>query len=133
MSRIFVDTSALSAILMRDDRQHRRAREAFERLAGRRDVLLTTSYVLVETYALLERRVGVDAVRRFREEFAPLLDVIWIDEKLHERGLDLLIERSNRQLSLVDAVSFVVAGDERVDEVFALDRDFEAEGFQLIS
>lgn len=132
MSRVFVDTSAIIAVLLSDDRQHPRAREAFERLAERRDVLLTTSYVLIETYALLGRRIGVEAVRLFREEFAPLLDLIWIDESRHERGFDLLLRQSDRGLSLVDAVSFVVARSERVDEVFAFDSDFEAEGFPII-
>ena len=31
-----------------------------------------------------------------------------------------------------DLVSFLVAKGERVDDVFAFDRDFEAEGFHLI-
>jgi predicted nucleic acid-binding protein len=127
-----VDTSAIIAVLLSDDRRHRQAREAFERLAERRDVLLTTSYVLLEAYALLGRRIGIEAVRLFREEFAPLLDVVWIDASTHERGLDLLLRQSDRHLTLVDAVSFVVVRDERVDELFAFDRDFEAEGFPIL-
>jgi predicted nucleic acid-binding protein len=127
-----VDTSAIIAVLLSDDRRHRQAREAFERLAERRDGLLTTSYVLLEAYALLGRRIGIEAVRLFREEFAPLLDVVWIDASTHERGLDLLLRQSDRHLTLVDAVSFVVVRDERVDELFAFDRDFEAEGFPIL-
>ncbi len=81
-------------------------------------------------YALLTRRVGLPAVERFREDFAPLLELVWIDGFLHERGLDLLLERGKTRLSLVDAVSFEVMSDRGVERAF--DADFEDEGFELL-
>jgi len=39
---------------------------------------------MVETYALLARRLGLEAVRAFRSDLAPLLEVSWIDEAIHE-------------------------------------------------
>jgi hypothetical protein len=50
----------------------------------------------------------------FRADFAPLLEVVWIGTNEHERGLDLLEESNLAKLSLVDAVSFVVARDHDV-------------------
>ena len=132
MSRVFVDTSALLALLNPDDSAHRQARTAFERLAAMGAALTTTSYVLVETYALVGRRLGAEAVRAFRESFAPLLDVIWVDETLHEAGLDLLLARKSGRLSLVDAVSFVTIRQRGVDQVFAYDDDFRRERFDLL-
>jgi predicted nucleic acid-binding protein len=58
--------------------------------------------------------------------------VIWIDQRLHESGLDLLVERGWKGLSFVDAVSFVVMKEQRLDEVFAYDRHFEREGFKAL-
>ena len=132
MSRVFVDTSALLALLNPHDTSHNRARVAFERLAEASDSLTTTSYVLVETYALVGRRLGTEAVRAFRESFAPLLAVIWVDEPLHDAGLDLLLSRKSRRLSLVDAVSFVAIRQRAVDRVFAYDEDFRRERFDLL-
>jgi uncharacterized protein len=132
VTRVFVDTSAVLAFTVPDDAAHRRARLAFENLAARQAALVTTSYVLVETYALLGRRLGIEAVASFRAHFAPLLDVHWVDAALHEEGLDLLLQRRVRDLSLVDAVSFLAIRRQRLDEVWAYDRHFEAEDLPLV-
>ncbi|MCK5651922.1 MAG: PIN domain-containing protein, partial [Gemmatimonadetes bacterium] len=85
---VFVDTSAILALLVPTDTAHARARESFQRLAAARAPLITSSYVMVETYALLQSRLGLEAVRAFRGEFAPLLDTLWVTEETHERALD---------------------------------------------
>ena len=132
-SRVFADTSALYAHLVANDANHAQANRALKALATDQAVLITTSYVLVETYALLSRRIGLVAVERFRSDVAPLLEIVWIDELLHEQALDLLSERQSRDLSLVDAASFVVMRHKRLDEALAFDRHFEREGFTLRS
>ncbi len=132
MNQVFVDTSAILALLVATDEAHPAAKMAFARLAAREAALLTTSYVLVETYALLGRRLGMEAVRGFREQFAPLLEVIWVDQDLHNRALDTLLQRGSRQLSLVDVTSFLVIGEQQIEEVFAFDRHFENEGFRRV-
>ena len=131
MSRVFVDTSALLALLVGSDEAHEEAKEGFGRLRAERASLVTSSYVLVETYALLQNRIGIGAVRIFREAFAPLLDVLWVDEAAHERALDELLLRDTRTLSLVDSTSFVLMRANRVDRAFAFDRDFREEGYTL--
>lgn len=133
MSPVFVDTSALLALTNAKDAQHVRAVRAFDALRSRRAPLLSTSFVLVETYALIGRRFGLDAVGTFRADFAPLVDVVWIDEGLHDAGLDLLVDRRKRSLSLVDAVSFVVMRQRGIDEAFAFDPHFAQEGFTLVA
>jgi predicted nucleic acid-binding protein len=131
VSRIFADTSGLFALLVSSDANHAKAKRAFRTLEARQAHLLTSSYVLVETYALIGRRVGLAGVRSFREDFAPLLEIVWVDAKLHERGLDLLLERASEKLSLVDAVSFEVIRHRDCDQVFAFDRHFVREGLEL--
>ncbi len=132
MSSVFVDTSAILALLVASDNAHAMARAAFTRLSSRQAPLLTTSYVLVETYALLGRRLGIEAVQAFRAEFAPLLRVVWIEEALHERALDELLKPSSKTLSLVDITSFLIMRDRRIDEAFAYDRHFDREGFSRV-
>jgi uncharacterized protein len=132
VSFVFADTSGLYALLVASDARHGRARVLFEELAERQAPLLTHSYVLVETYALLRRRAGLDAVAGFRQRIQPLLEIVWVDQRLHEAGLDLLRERNRRELSLVDAVSFVAMREGGLEEVFAFDSGFEREGFTLL-
>ena len=131
MTRVFVDTSAIFALLVPSDAAHPAAKRIFGRLRARESALLTTSYNLVETYALLGRRFGRDAVVSFREGFAPLLDVVWVDRALHDSALDLLLDRPQR-VSLVDAVSFVAIKAYRIDDVFAFDHHFNREGLPVL-
>ncbi|OFW26703.1 MAG: hypothetical protein A3H97_08610 [Acidobacteria bacterium RIFCSPLOWO2_02_FULL_65_29] len=133
MNVAFADTSGLLALLNPKDEHHAQAARAFATLRARQASLVTTSFVLVETYALAGRRLGLEAVRSFRADFAPLIEVVWVDETLHEAGLDLLLERRQRRLSLVDAVSFVTMRQRGVAEAFAVDPHFEQEGFSLVS
>lgn len=133
MNAVFADTSGLFALLSTTDDNHARAKRAFGNLRARQALLVSTSYVLVETYALVGRRLGLDAVRSFRADFAPLVDVVWVDETLHNAGLDLLLDRRRRLLSLVDAVSFIVMRQRSVAEAFALDPHFEQEGFSPVT
>jgi len=133
VNAVFADTSALLALLDVKDQNHARAERAFATLRGRHASLESTSFVLVETYALVGRRLGLDAVRSFRADFAPLIEVVWVDEALHDAGLDLLLERRKRQLSLVDAVSFVTMRRRNLDEAFAFDPHFAQEGFSLVT
>lgn len=132
MNQVFVDTSAVIALMVGTDQSHPAAKVVFDKLMLRNAELITTSHVLVETYALLERRIGIEAVRDFRSYFSPLFDVIWINQELHEQALDLLLQRASRNLSLVDVSSFLVMRLHKIDEVFASDRHFSQEGFRLI-
>jgi predicted nucleic acid-binding protein len=133
VSAVFADTSGLLAVLNVEDENHVRAERAFANLQARQAPLVSTSFVLVETYALVGRRLGLEAVRSFRADFAPLIDIVWVDEALHNAGLDLLFDRHKRLLSLVDAVSFITMRQRNVDDAFAFDPHFEQEGFSLVS
>jgi predicted nucleic acid-binding protein len=133
VNAVFGDTSAFLALLNTADENHGRARGAFATLRTRKAPLVSTSYVLVETCALVGRRLGLDAVRSFRADFAPLVDVVWVDEALHNAGLDLLLDRRKRLLSLVDAVSFITMRQVDVTEAFAFDPHFEQEGFSTVT
>ncbi len=133
MIGVFADTSGLLALLNAEDENHARAERAFASLRAHQASLVSTSFVLVETYALIGGRFGLDAVGRFRADFSPLIDVIWVDEALHNAGLDLLFDRRKRRLSLVDAVSFIAMRQRNINQAFAFDAHFEAEGFLLVS
>ena len=131
MNKVFVDTSAFYALLSGTDGNHERAVKSFERLREDNAALLSTSYVLVETYALLDRRLGREAARRFREEFSPLLEIIWVSRNLHERAMDLFVG-SPHSVSLVDAASFLCLRDLQIERAWAFDQHLADEGFELV-
>ena len=129
---VFADTSALYALLVRTEEGHAEVAAAFSRLLRGRRPFVTSNYVVLETAALLQRRIGLPAVRDFDERIAPLLTVRWITEPLHRRAMDRLIRADRRGVSLVDCTSFEVMEAEAITEAFALDRDFAAAGFRLV-
>ncbi|HBH27240.1 MAG: PIN domain-containing protein [Desulfofustis sp. PB-SRB1] len=128
---VFADTSGLFAFLVRDDFMHGRARTIFQSFAKSDTRLLTSSYVLVETTALLQRRVGIDAVHEFNFTLLPLLDVVWVDEYWHERAVNRLITSGQKKLSVVDCLSFIIMESRDIRTAFSFDTHFEKNGFLL--
>ncbi len=130
--KVFVDSSAFLAVLDADDENHPLARQVWEKILTAGAFLITTSYVLVETYAVVQRRLGMDALRTFHEDIVPLLQIEWIGEELHERGADAVLTANRRNLSLVDCTSFAAVRRLGIKQVFAFDRHFAEQGFELL-
>ena len=128
---VFADTSALFSLLVRDDLMHIRAKENFAYFASQRVQLLTSSYVLVETVALLQQRIGLEPVRDFNLKILPLLETIWVDAQWQSRAMQRLLTQNKKGLSLVDCVSFEIMEMREVIEAFTFDRHFEENGFHI--
>ncbi len=129
---VFVDTSAIFALLDNDDQYHQTSQEGWLTLVDRSEALVTSNYVLVETIALVTRRLGFQAVRDFQTDFAPVLRVYWVDELLHERAIAALLTAGDRSLSLVACVSFELMRRFSTDTAFAFDAHFVQQGFRCI-
>lgn len=126
---IFIDTSAFYAVFDRDDSNHAEAKSAWNKLLREADTLLTNNYVLVETTALLQHRLGIAAVRIFQEDVLPLLQVDWISEERHRAGMEALLAAGRKKLSLVDCVSFQTMRANGVRHAFCFDAHFREQGF----
>lgn len=128
---VFVDTSAVIAMMLADDPHHATAVDEFAGFAaGTR--LVTHEYVVVESIAVLQRRVGMDAVRVFLGEVVPAMTVRWIDPDAHLAARTALLAADQRGVSFVDQVSFAVMRDEGLTSAFAFDDDFADAGFEVI-
>ena len=127
---VFVDTSALFALLDADEKQHARAASTWSRLLEAETRLVTSNYVLLEAYALVHRRLGTAALRDLVEELGPTLDICWVDEELHGQAVAALLAAGRRRLSLVDCTSFGVMRRLGLTQAFAFDRHFTEQGFE---
>jgi len=130
---VFVDTSALYAVFDCDDSSHRAAREIWTRLVTEDATLVTTNYVVVETSALFQRRLGLPALRAFHEDVVPLLKVEWIAESLHTAGVGAVLAAARKKLSLVDCVSFQIMRQQGVRSAFCFDSHFREQGFDVLT
>ena len=130
---VFVDTSALLAVLIQTDQNHAKAATAWERGIEERLDFVTSNYVVVELLALVQRRLGLQTVRAVVQGMLPVLRVLWVDESLHELGLASVLASSRGHLSLVDGTSFAAMRQHGIDEAFAFDRHFSEQGFSLFA
>jgi predicted nucleic acid-binding protein len=129
---IFTDTSALYAIVDRDDENHVAARNTWERLLRSSQTLLTHNYVLVETAALVQTRLGMTALRLVQERIIPVLRVYWITESHHRIAIEMAVAADRRKLSLVDCVSFLTMRSHGVSDAFCFDKHFAEQGFSIL-
>lgn len=129
---IFVDTSALYAVLDRDDTCHAEASDAWKELLESSTPLLTHNYVLVEIAALAQNRLGLAALRALQEDVMPILEVHWVIEAQHHMAVQMVLAAGRKKLSVVDCASFLVMRERSVREAFAFDHHFHEQGFRTI-
>ena len=129
---VFVDTSAFYALLVRTDDAHEAVRASFAALLDARRPLWTTSFVIIETLALLQHRIGLPAARDFDEDVLPVVRVHWVDEPLYRLGIDRLWRADRRQVSVVDSVSFEFMVLHGITTTLAVDPHFAQAGFTVM-
>ena len=95
--------------------------DAFERLVLAGDPV-SHNYVVLESAALVRRRGGSDLTRCFMRDLVPLLDLVWVDERLHDRAAREWLAGLTRRSSLVDHGSFEVMRERGIDEASASTR-----------
>jgi predicted nucleic acid-binding protein len=127
---IFLDTSAIYAMADKSDPNHSAACEAFEAALKEGERFVTHNYVLLESVALLQSRLGLDLALLFLEE-AKAFEIEWVDEALHTEAKGELERIGRRQVSFVDCLSFVVMRRNGVETALAFDPDFAEQGFSL--
>jgi predicted nucleic acid-binding protein len=94
--------------------------------------LAANNYVVVETFALIQSRLGIEIARQFNTNVMPNLQIAWIDEEQHRAIVERLFSANRRQLSLVDCSSFETMRQLGIEQVFTFDEHFREQGFTVI-
>jgi len=125
---VLVDTSAIAAVLNKTDDHHQHARETLKATRDRDDRLFVTSFLVAETYGLLNVRLGAHHARTWlRENTMPVERVTPEDE---ERAEEILLEHDDKSYSYVDATSFAVMERLGVEVAFEFDEDSQKFGWR---
>jgi len=128
----FVDSSALYAVLDGNDVRHSDAVAAWAELLRAAHEPFTTNYVLVETVALAQTRMGMDAVNTLCSDLLPVIRTIWVDEATHRSAVHAHLVSARRRLSLVDCVSFEAMRRASLRDTFCFDPHFAEQGFRTL-
>ena len=130
---VFVDTSAILAVLDAGDANHAQAKAMWEKTVSDGTELVCHNYILVETSAVILRRLGLEAVRVFEQDIVPVLRLVWVTREVHESAASAHLLASRRTLSLVDCVSFEIMRRTGIRSAFAFDRHFTEYGYEFLA
>lgn len=131
---VFWDTSAFVAIGFQRDKLHLQATSINAQLATKNTLVVTTSAVLIEvanTFSKVGYRIlAQQLVERIHfSKKTGLVNLIHVDQDLYQRGWQLFCNRTDKDWSLTDCISFVVMQSLDLKIAFTSDHHFEQAGF----
>lgn len=132
IENLFIDTSAFYALMDRSDSYHEKAKKLWAFLLDKNISFKTTNYIIIETLALIQSRLGFEAAYLYSGDILGLLDILWVDEPRHNLAFELWLSLGRKKLSLVDCVSFITMRHYSLENVFGFDRHFAEQGFNLM-
>jgi len=132
---IFVDTGAWVALAFANDENHKSALLLQQQLAKQKIRLVTSDYILDETYTFILYKAGYDAALRFHDGIeimlaGGILQLIQVAESI-QRSAWTVFERFNmdKEWSFTDCTSKVVIEQIGLTDVFTFDDHFGQMGF----
>lgn len=133
MRLVFVDTSAWIAMGSQDDQYHQPAVDFFKVLASERARLVTSDFVLSETYTGLSGIVRPQAIESFRNWVCSSMDkgrlfLERVEPGIFDEAWEIFMRYYEHGPSYTDCTSIVIAGNISADCAFAFDNHFPIMG-----
>jgi|SRR3990172_5629701 len=131
MAGVFVDTSAFLAIKNARDARHEEAMTLKERVLRAGRPLVTSDYVLDESYTMIRRRAGHRIAVEFGQELraSQVVRVEFLSPEVIEQAWVLFKRFEDKDFSFTDCTSFALMQKLRLREVLAFDGHFSQAGF----
>jgi len=130
MNAVFADTFYFLALLNERDAAHPKAVQ-FDTAT---QLLVTTAWVLTEVGDALSapenRRAFLQLLEMLQD--SPDARIIEPTDELFKRGVALFRQRTDKEWSLTDCISFVAMKDEHITDALTGDRHFEQAGFRAL-
>ena len=130
MSAVFADTSFYLALLRDDDPVHAHALNEWRTSQA----IVTTEFILLELGNACARAADhadfLALVAGLRA--SPRATILPLSSQLLNQGMKLMGERSDKDWSLTDCISFVVMREHGLHDALTTDRHFEQAGFTAL-
>jgi predicted nucleic acid-binding protein len=130
---VFIDTSAFLAALDKGDRFHEDAAKKWSSLSRTSTELWTTDYVQIESWSLIQRRLGPQAIMAFQDDWLPLCKIHDVGRDGFERAAAQWRIARRSDLSLVDLTSFDAMRQLAIRTVLAFDGHFQEMGYEVFN
>src|ERR1700678_916419 len=131
---VFADTSALYALVARNDAGHTAAKREIGRLVAAKRRIVTTVYVVAGTANLGNTRGGALVATRVLElvEQSSGIRLEWIGPDRFDFAKAFFRKHSDHAYSFTDCTSFIVMRELRLAEALTTDRHFREAGFTVL-
>jgi predicted nucleic acid-binding protein len=127
---IFVDTSAVAALMNARDPYHKQADAYFQKIIEGKYSIVVTNFVIAETHAILVGHAkSIPLGLRWLNEVAyKAFKVIRPSKEDEEGSIKLLNTYKDKAWSLTDAISFHIMEKLNIKYYFSFDDDFRQTG-----
>jgi len=131
LTKVFIDTSFVVALVNEKDQHHERASELAD---------LFDAYPLITTDAVL-LEVGNALARNFKEQASEVIEdfltsdeveIVNLDEALFQSAFELYRRHQDKSWGMTDCISFVVMRERGIVEALTNDKDFQQAGFNAL-
>jgi predicted nucleic acid-binding protein len=130
----FLDSSYVIALAQATDEHHPKAMELAVSVERQKIGLVTTREVLLEVgSALSKARVRRDAIRLIDSlQTSARVEIVPLTEEVVDRGWNLFRQRTDKDWSWTDCISFVVMSERGLTGALTSDQHFEQAGFAAL-
>ncbi len=133
MPELFIDTSGWANLIDISQPFHSLSAKIYQNARSQKHKIITTSYIVTELVALLSsplripRPKAIAFIQSLRT--SPYVDVMHISKEIDTKAREHLINRPDKEWSLVDCSSFIVMQERKITESLTSDHHFEQAGF----
>lgn len=131
---LFVDTSFFKAYCDIKDDFHPRALQIFQELKEAKVQLITSNYILDETFTVIRSKCGLEIVKQFKkilEQFEADLKIMRVLVTDEVNAWDFFLSNWSG-LSFTDCVSFALMKRLELKQVATFDEHFQRAGFTIV-
>jgi predicted nucleic acid-binding protein len=130
MAQALVDTSAVYALLDRDDANHRKAVAILRSLPRRGITPCLTNFLVAESHALILSRLGAQVARDWvLKQIWPIEPITAADEI---KAREIIRSYRDKSFSYTDATSFAIMERLGIRDALAFDTHFRQYGLNLL-
>lgn len=129
--KIFVDSNYFVALFNPNDTLHKHASVVAKRIDTEHHRLVLSNYIFLEVTTVLSQRRGRNVAVGVGTFLTtnPMIDVVHVDEALHEESWKIFQSTLRKNISFVDCSTLAILRAERIDHLLTFD-DTDFRGLQ---
>lgn len=126
--KVFVDADAFVGLTVPTDAHHETAVSLVKILKNKKAQLFTSSDVLKEAATVISQRGNHKAAVEFLRKIISgevSVTVIFVDEEINQRGIEIFTKQASKNVSVFDCTSFAVMEKFKIEYAFSFDKHFK--------